>query len=330
MEKAELIDELFEKIKLLSAAALEHRIDLGQVKPWLAQFAEATVLEDDEQLHALFMLTHFIFFGQAEIRELLRSLFRDLFKAPVVYALRRSNSDTRDHNFIEAEFQKVLKRTRFLGVGNPSESGVHILYYFRQENELPKNLFINSHEIFRREPNDGGGRIVVRDQEIEHYIFIDDLCGSGTQAKDYSVDLVVPLKRQKPGVKVSYFVLFATSEGLKAVRNLRCFYRVGAVFELDDTFKSLEPQSRIFSPEESPFLREHIKATCQKYGCKLWPSGVPISVQWSIRWRLTMYRRTPDDSRTARDGRRGRSGRSAQLCSEVARPMRFELMTIDS
>ena len=55
------------------------------------------------------------------------------------------------------------------------------------------------------------------------------------------------------------------------MRNLGCFDQVGAVFELDDTFKSLEPQSRIFSPEEPPFLREHIKATCQKYGCKLWP-----------------------------------------------------------
>ena len=75
----------------------------------------------------------------------------DLFRAPLVHAIRRANNDIKDITFLDVEFCKELACTRFLGVGNPSESGHHLLYYFRQENSLPKAAFINSHEIFSPE-----------------------------------------------------------------------------------------------------------------------------------------------------------------------------------
>lgn len=269
--KREYVEELEEKIKRLSETAWENRINLSDVRIWLSQFNESDVTEEDERLHALFLLSHFIYFGQAEVRQLLRSLFRDLFKSPIVHDLRRRSGNTCDVNLLKGKFGDVLHRTRFLGVGNPSESGVHLLYYFRQENNLPKTLFINSHEIFKREAVSGGYRQVVRDPDVEFYVFIDDLCGSGTQAREYSVDLVEPVKRERPDVKVYYFVLFATTGGLRAVRDLGCFDKVGAVFELDETFKTLDASSRIFSPEEAPFLRERVRATCMKHGARLWP-----------------------------------------------------------
>ena len=97
-----------------------------------------------------------------------------------------------------------LARTRFIGIGNPSESGSHLLYYFRQENRLGKEYFINSHDVFKRV---GWWRFYltrIRDPSIERYIFIDDLCGSGSQAAGYSRSLVKPLKRMNPRAKISY------------------------------------------------------------------------------------------------------------------------------
>lgn len=270
--KATYIDDFQEKIKHLNDVVWENRVNWVDVKRWSEQFSEASSLEDDEQLHALFLLTHFIYFGQPEIRELLKSVYRDLFRAPLLHSIRKENSNTIDQAFLESEFDKRLRKTRFMGVGNPSESGGHLLYYFRQQNALPKTLFINTHEIFKRESGGSGPTISLRDPGLTYYVFLDDLCGSGTQARDYSKDLVNPLKAEKPDAKVFYFVLFGTTTGLNAVRQLGCFDKVAAVYELDSTFKSLESSSRIFHPEETPFLRAKIRATCEKYGSKVWPA----------------------------------------------------------
>src|SRR6266446_1645999 len=194
--KSEYIEDLQTKIKYLTEIVWENRINLVDIKDWLAQFEESSLLDQDEQLHALFLLSNFIYFGQPEIRELLKSLYRDLFRSPLIHSLRRANNNSRDQNFLNARFGEILNRTRFLAVGNPSESGAHLLYYFRQENSLAKTLFINSHEIFKRTSSGGVSRITVRDPTLEYYVFIDDLCGSGTQAGAYSVDLVNPLKRE--------------------------------------------------------------------------------------------------------------------------------------
>ncbi len=229
--KSEYIEDLQTKIKYLTEIVWENRINLVDIKDWLAQFEESSLLDQDEQLHALFLLSNFIYFGQPEIRELLKSLYRDLFRSPLIHSLRRANNNSRDQNFLNARFGEILNRTRFLAVGNPSESGAHLLYYFRQENSLAKTLFINSHEIFKRTSSGGVSRITVRDPTLEYYVFIDDLCGSGTQAGAYSVDLVNPLKRENANAKVFYFVLFA----------------------------------------EKPFIRERVRVTCSKYGARLWP-----------------------------------------------------------
>jgi len=271
--KDELMDELQTKVKNLIATTWEHSsVKLPDITAWLSQFEAAADIESDEQLHAMYLLSHFLYFDHAAIRELLKSVYRDLFRAPLLHKIRRDNFDTSDQVLIQEKFREIRLKTRFLGVGNPSESGVHLLYYFRQENSLPKSLFINSHEIFKRVASTASGSFEIRDPDIEYYVYIDDLCGSGKQATDYSRDLITPLKTIHPQAKVFYFVLFATTSGLQAVRNLGCFDEVAAVFELDPSFHCLEPNSRIFSPEVAPFIREKIRATCEKIGGRLWPS----------------------------------------------------------
>ncbi len=78
-----------------------------------------------------------------------------------------------DSDKIDEYYIKELNKTRFLGVGNPSESGVHLLYYFRQENCLSEKCFINAYDIFNSDYSRG---LELCDPTINHYVFVDDFC----------------------------------------------------------------------------------------------------------------------------------------------------------
>ncbi|CAN7721473.1 hypothetical protein LJR009_002312 [Bosea sp. LjRoot9] len=282
------------KLKKLTETTWHGRILEPDINRWVAQFTKSADVADDEQLHALYLLGNFIYFGQNEIRELLKSLYRDLYRTPAIHTIRKSNGDTADWNVLEKEFHKHQNATRFLGVGNPSESGVHLLYYFRQENNLPRTLFIHSHQVFSRDTSTDIPTLRLRDEDINTYVFIDDLCGSGTQASDYSKDIVVPLRKLKPDVRIHYVVLFATTGGLQAIRDLGQYDNVSAVYELDQSFCSLEPESRIFSHPNTPFDRDKIKNTCLKHGSSLWATH-PLGYK-NGQLLLGFNHNTPDNS----------------------------------
>ncbi|UDU21090.1 hypothetical protein [Sinorhizobium meliloti] len=267
-----VLDSLQIKLKQLTETIWREKISGADIKRWSEQFSSSITVHDNEQLQALFLLSNFIYFGQVEIRELLKSLYRDLYRTPAIHSIRRLNGDTAEWSLLQPAFETYRQKTRFLGVGNPSESGVHLLYYFRQENALPKSLFINSHEIFSRDTTTAVPTLKIADDAIETYVFIDDLCGSGTQASAYSKQIVEPLRALKPNVKVHYLMLFATTDGLEAIRALKRFDRVEAIYELDNTFKALEPTSRIFTSIDTAFDRVKIRATCQTIGSRLWPT----------------------------------------------------------
>lgn len=267
-----LIEDLRAKFKALDETLWEGKAQWPHVQQWLSQFRESADLDDDEQVQMLFLASHFMYFGLPQIRALLRSLFRDLYQYKLIEQIRRNNGDTKDRDFIEEQFRQKLIATRFLGVGNPSESGSHLLYYFRQENRLGKQYFINSHEIFSRAARTGSIESTIRDATIERYVFIDDLCGSGTQATAYTQDLVRPLKNANPKIHVSYYTLFATSFGLGEVRKLNSFDDVAAVVELDETFKCFSENSRIYKNQQLPFNKSKAESTARQYGAALVPS----------------------------------------------------------
>jgi hypothetical protein len=253
---------------VLNEVIWEQRCDLRTVRDWLNQFDGSYGHgAEQERLQMMYLLSNFIFFGSREVRELLRSLFRDLFRYRIIEQIRRAHSDTKDRSLIESKFKEELRVTRFLPVGNPSESGSHLLYYFRQENRLGKKQFINVHEIFA-----AASFQKVRDESIKRYIFLDDLCGSGQQGIAYCQDIVKPLKAAKPDVEAFYYVLFATEAGLTKIRNLGSFSEVRCVVELDETFHAFSTTSRYYDRVGPPFDKEIAKAIASFYGKKLLPS----------------------------------------------------------
>jgi hypothetical protein len=206
-----------------------------------------------------------MYFGSRQMRELLRALNRDKYKYPIVEQIRRANGDTVDAAFIQAQFQQALDATRFLGIGNPSESGVHLLYYYRQENQLKKKYFINAHEIFTAD----GDKRAVRYPNVTRYVFIDDFCGSGSQGKRYSRDILAELKQLAPNCVAAYHVLFGTTEGLKTLRTETAFDSVECIYELDSTFKCFGTDSRYFSKPIEGIDKAEVEAMCRKYGAQL-------------------------------------------------------------
>lgn len=262
VEEQLLEEELFRKILILNEIAWENKVKKPSILIWLNNFSNSK-----EKLHALFIISQFMYFGSRQVRTLLNALYRDMYKYPKIEQIRKQNGDSVDSALINSKFKEQLDRTRFLGVGNPSESGVHLLYFFRQENKLAKKLFIHGHEIFRR--NTTTKELELNDGTVDHYVFIDDFCGSGTQAVRYTKRIVEDLKKLIPSAKVDYLTLFATLGGKEFVKRDTQFDHVDSVFALDDSFRCFHDRSRYFHKAPALIDKDFAEALCKRKGKEL-------------------------------------------------------------
>lgn len=307
MEKAgqlPIYDKLLNKVFAYYQTIWREKWKEGIHDEWLGNFVNS---DDDQQyaerLNMLYLLTKFMYFGNDEMRELLNSLYRDLFKYPIVANIRKNKVTKLDFALIESEFSKELMITRFLGVGNPSESGVHMLYYLRQECNLSKEYFINSSEMFSTKKvshtlPDGRVRDVLESElansSIRRYIFIDDFCGSGSQANGYLKDIVENLKFKDPTIEVNYYMLFGTEHGIDNVQKAGVFNEVKAVFIIDDSFKAFSANSRFFFNVPDDMIdKAYAKQTATNYGKSLFSDALGYR---DCQLLLGMFHNTPDNT----------------------------------
>jgi hypothetical protein len=281
--------EILSRIRQLSTDAWEDSVELGDIHKWLQNFTGEVADEKVEHDNMLHLLAHFNYFGIREIRELLRAIYRDLYRYPVIQTLRKANGMTRDSGLLQSLFLHEQNNTRFLGMGNPSESGAHLLYYFRQENRLSKDFFIHQHDILDRPVGDPDAKIAI--SGLNHLVFIDDLLGSGTQARQYSAKLLTAVKRAAHSegrvIKISYFTLFAKPE---------CgFDEVHAVHELASEEESFHEDSRIYrNSKSSAITLEAGQAIAEHYGRKVVPSA-PLGFAGG-QMMLGLHHNVPDNT----------------------------------
>lgn len=252
-----LEEELHKKIKILNETTWESKVKKPKIVKWLENFKT-----QEEKSHALFLLSNFMYFGNIQIKQLLVSLYRDLFKYPVVEKIRLQNNNTTNINFINEQFTISQKNTRFIGLGNASESGAHLLYWFRQENKLSVDLFPDSSGIFNFETD---GTVTLKETGVDHYVLFDDFCGSGRQAINYSDEIVTKIKKIDPTIRVSCLMLFATKRGKDKVLAKSKFDFVETVVELDDSFKCFDPNSRYFQNCPDHIDKKFMKKMCMEY-----------------------------------------------------------------
>lgn len=220
--------ELHAKIKCLNETLWEGKGSYKKVKAWLDNF------KDDEKIHALYLLSQCIYFNDFQIKQLLISIYRDFFKYPHIERIRKNNGNTLDETFIKIEYEKVLSNTRFVCVGNPSESSARLMYDFRNENKISKALFISVQEI---EKCPAG---------VNNFVFLDDICGSGNQMVDYTKAVIPVINLNFPKAKTYYYLLLGTKHGKDFIRTNTKIDVVDSVLELDNSFKTFHSESRVF------------------------------------------------------------------------------------
>jgi len=291
-------EELIRRLKTLSERLWEGRCKAPDIEAWLNNFNGRHSGGDAEleRLHALHLLAHVSYFGLNEIRVLLRAMFRDLYRYPIVQSLRRELGGTTDAEEIRLRFTEELQATRFVGMGNPAESGTHLLYYFRQENRLPKTLFVHQHEILTSAATDPNADF--SSPSLKRVVFIDDFCGSGEQSIAYSQKVLRDLndvgRRRGRKIEFSYFVLFGTTYGLIRARSESGFDVVKAVSELDSTYRTFGDGSRIFRKPHDKIQSATSAHLATKYGFELdpdWPLGYEDG-----QLLLAFHHNVPDNS----------------------------------
>ena len=281
-------DVLDRKIKVLHDTAWRDRWakDSDQYSKWLGNFQEG-----EEQLNAMFLLSKFMYFDNEAIRELMVRIYEDMYKRPIVYDIRNRHGGTTEKDIIEKEFKTVLVKTRFLSLGNPSESSAHLLYFFRQENYLSRELFISPHELFEHEGEGDQIKASLKTDGIERIVVLDDFCGSGNQATTFNNKFVKFLKEKASHIHVSYYALFAIEDGLKKVQQLN--YDVAdAMFVLDESYKCFSDNSRFFIDEENG-LKDTCREMCERYGKKI--SRNPLGYQ-DCQMLLGFHHNTPNNT----------------------------------
>ena len=264
---------LYRKIKELNELLWENRVTRPAVDKWLANFSGASHSLESERANALYLLSRFLYFGRPEVRELLRAMFQDLIRHRLTVEIRSHLPDKDDFTAIHNEFRAELDRTRFLGLGNPAESGNHILYNFRLVNALRLDLFVHLHELFTKALNDTQSNWAFPD--VDRLIFIDDFCGTGSQAADagrkYLPVIRQAASRSNTNVDIWYLTMLATENGLDHVRSQNLFNRVESVSVLDGTYQVFNQKSQVYANPPADITKDDAEAIAHHYGKLLLP-----------------------------------------------------------
>ncbi|AEA61331.1 phosphoribosyltransferase-like protein [Burkholderia gladioli] len=267
-------EELESHLREMIEQVWDSEIRWPYIRAWLENFTGACFDVDVERRLALFALGRFMYFSRPMVREMLRSAYRDHFEAPMLQRIRRNSQHSWDFEAIKKLYARELSTTRFIGVGNPAESGAHLLYYFRQVNYLPKGLFADLAGAFFP-VTDASGNISykAREPSVTRYVFFDDLVGSGTQVTKELKPHIDLIRISNPDVELRFLSLFATTKGLVTLTAPNFFDEaVSCLFELDESFKAFDEASRYFGSGQSWFSIDDLKRMAKMYGRKIYPN----------------------------------------------------------
>ena len=269
------MEPLYAKIKTLNEFLWEGRTPRAAVDEWLDNFRGRRASESVERAHALYLLSKFLYFGEREVRALLRAMFQDMVRNPLTEEARKRVADCNDFDAVHQAFVEELDRTRFAALGSPSESGTHILYQFRQESRLLTNSFPNLRDLVTGPLNDSSTTWV--DSEVERLIFIDDFCGTGQQVIEMAREAVPQLRRAAHNIGVDlevwYLTLLATKDGLGNVEHTNLFQRVRSLSVLDDTYRVFGQKSQHFSDPPDYIDKNQCEEIMTYYGSRILPQA---------------------------------------------------------
>ena len=277
--------KLKDNIIQTSIVAWEYHITPSLLERWLDNFT-GVALGDKvaEQTIAAWLLTNFTYYTHTEVRELCRLIYRSYIHKKLQEDYYRKNSDS-----IQTKVKRILSRSIFVPLGNPSESGALILFNFRTANALPK-------EIFEPPTN---WKEKLSDGTIDDVVLIDDVTLSGSQASGYIQSL--PLD----SVQTTLMTFFATPQAICKLKHCVPFLNLIPVNLLDDRTKLFSNESFVFSSKDCLQLKDLAYKLCSFYGQNIVNSELPSAESYMQNYPLGFangqhlfgfYYNTPDNT----------------------------------
>lgn len=77
------------KIRELISHAWDDEVKWHEIESWVNNFQGNFHSKSEEQLHAIYSITQYMYFGKRLVREMLKSLYRDHFSSPLKQRIRR-------------------------------------------------------------------------------------------------------------------------------------------------------------------------------------------------------------------------------------------------
>lgn len=260
------LDTLKRHILQTSTVAWDQHITKNVLEKWLNNFSgEALGDKCAEQAIAAWLLMNFTYYTIEEVRELCRIIYRKYIHKKLQEEQYQDSQDD-----IATKIQRILKRTIFIPLGNPSESGAVILFNFRTANNLPKELF--------EQPANWSEKLT--DGTIDDIVLIDDVTLSGSQATKYIKSLTLD------GVKTTLLTFFATPKALNNLKEKAPFITPLYVNYLDSRTKLFDDASFVFSNPDCLNIKELTFQLCNYYGQKIVNNELPPSEAYMKRFPL--------------------------------------------
>lgn len=289
----EQFPEWQDKLKHLSSGAWrDAAINESTINQWLENFTGASATIDMERKNALHLLAHFIYFGSAEITECLKVLYNEKIVYPHIQQIRADGTDIADIPSILEE--TIIQKTRFLGIGNVAESGPAFLYQFRKANNLPVSVFTTTPEVLAPDPITHAQQL--NPLEVEHLVYLDDFCGTGSQASLRMRTDLRTMKRLKPTLKISYFLLFATADGLSNLKRRGIFDEIESVITFDNDYKAFSVNSHFYKNPTAGIDRTEAEKIMKHYGNHLGHAPSEALGFGNCQLMVGFYHNTPDNT----------------------------------
>ena len=258
--------DLIKQIMNISATVWKHELTGKDIENWLSNFTGEIFTVEEEKLIALWLLTHFVYYNEDEVRYLCKILYKDF-----VHYLICENSILESD--VKEYIKSVITNYQFYYLGKASESGSFILYFFRQVNNLALVNFSKHLNIEEEIP----GNIV----------FIDDV----TLTADETSQAYMYFDKLK--VKDNKKILLTLIASEEAIKNLE---KIGVIVIAAII---LEKRNRCFDSASDIFQHNnHLMDACQKmcthYGTKIKP-GMPLGYK-NGQYTFGFFYNTPDNT----------------------------------
>ena len=259
-------DELKRQIMLTSSIVWQpNDITLKEIDKWLANFKGEVLPIAEEQILALWLLNHFVFYNEHEIRHLCKLLYKEF--------VHRKLMEIGGPVPLNEAIGLIHTDHKFHFLGDPAESGAYVLYYFRQENFLPMKYFLKN---------------VNTDVDVDDkIIFIDDVTLTG----DSTSQAFSFFNKLKPkGAKRVLLTFVATHSAVSNLKGINV--DVISPIVLEDRNRCFHASSDLFI-HHSAHLRK-CELMAQHYGQKI-ANGLPLGYR-NGQLNFGFFYNTPDNT----------------------------------